>query len=127
MNTQTIFSLQTQQPVATAISGDYSGVRIYIMNDLTDFLGGTELAFHEIKRLQNKILLPRMGGEGKPLTMLDLRYAERNERLGYRHWQWRSIVRGHTHYYGYGYVEENEFCFCRTSDDSVMYRVEVMS
>jgi hypothetical protein len=127
MNTQTIYNIQTQIPVAVAISGNFSGVAVYAMNELVASLGGTEKAFHEIKRLQNKKFLPRMGGEGKPLTMLDLRYARVNEHMGYRHWQWRSIIRGHTNYYGYGYVDGNEFCFCRTSDDSVMYRVEVMS
>lgn len=125
MNTQTIFNLRTDQPVAVAISGNYSGIRVYAMNELIEHLGGTENAFHEIKRLQNKNFLPRMGGEGKPLTMLDLRYARENERMGSRHWQWRSITRGNTNYYGYGYVDGNRFCFCRTSDDSVMYRVEI--
>lgn len=125
MNTRTIYNIQTTEPVAVAISGNYSGVAVYAMNELVESLGGTEPAFHEIKRLQNKNFLPRMGGEGKPLTALDLRYAGENERMGYRHWQWRSIVRGRTNYYGYGHVDGNEFCFVKTSDDSIMYRVEV--
>ena len=124
MNTQTIYNVQTRKPVAVAISGNFSGVRVYAMNELVEALGGTEPAFHEIKRLQNKNTLPRMGGEGKPLTMRDLELARENERLGCRHWQWKSITRGHTNYYGYGYVDGNEFVFVN-NDGSIFERVEL--
>lgn len=124
MNTQTIFDIRSKQPVAVAISGNFSGVRVYAMNELVDVLGGTESAFHEIKRLQNKNFLPRMGGEGKPLTMRDLQLARENEQLGYRHWQWKSVTRWSTDYWGYGYVDGNEFVFVN-SDGSEFERVSI--
>jgi hypothetical protein len=125
MRTQTIYDLQTHTPVAVEIYGNFSGIPVYVMNELVDALGGIEPAFHEIKRLQNEWLLPRIGSEGRPLTLLDLRYARENEHIGYRHWQWRSIIRGHTNFYGYGYVDGNEFCFCRTSNDTVEFRIKL--
>lgn len=111
MNTRPIYNLQTGTPVAVAITGDYSGVSVCAMNDLVIALGGANSAFHEIKRLERRRFLPRMGGEGKPLTLYDLELARRNEALGHRHWQWRQITIGRHFTYGYGFTDGNEFVF----------------
>ncbi len=124
MNTQTIYNIQTKQPSAVAISGDFSGVSVYATNELVEALGGIESAFHEIKRLQNRNMLPRMGSVGKPLTVRDLQLARENERMGHRHWQWKSITRNKWNYWGYGYMDENEFVFI-LSDGSEFQRVEM--
>jgi hypothetical protein len=122
MNAKTIYNIRTQEPAGISITGNYSGTAICAMNELVAALGGIEPTFHEIKRLQNNQLLPRMGGVGKPLTMRDLQLARDNEQRGERYWQWRSITRGRTYFYGYGHVDGNAFVFVN-SDGSVFDRV----
>ncbi|HBA90873.1 MAG TPA: hypothetical protein DCZ08_03565 [Anaerolineaceae bacterium] len=129
MKTKTIYNIETGADVATAITGTYSGVGVYVMNDVIATLGGIETAFHEIKRLENLNFLPRMGGEGHPITLRDMALARENERLGKRHWRWYhlegSSVHASTGYdvvYGYGYAE-NEKIIIVDAHGKTVYQV----
>lgn len=130
MKTQQIFNLRSRKPTAVAITGDHSSMSVYATNDLVEQLGGIEATFHEIKRLQGKSILPRMGSESKPLTLLDIRYARENEERGERYWQWiqetSADVRESTGYdsvHGYGHKTTDGFVLI-DGDGSVAFSVK---
>lgn len=111
------------------ITGDYSPHPIHIEAAAVTTLGGSEAAYHEVKRLQNARWLPRMGSAAYPLTDRDLRYAYDNEKRGERYWTWlhlegvyvrRSI--GYDFVQGYGFVTYGVFVFVDAADEP-LYRV----
>lgn len=129
MNTQTIYQLSTNQPSGLSITGDHSKTSVQATLEVIELLGGTEAAFHEIKRLQNKFILPRMGSIARPLTLRDLEYARENEQRGERYWQWiqeqSSRVydsTGYDYVYGYGHMTETGFVIV-TRDGAIAYDV----
>lgn len=117
---------------AARIQGDHALVAVYATTEVIGDLGGDEAAFHEIKRLQNANLLPRMGSESRPLTRCDMSYARQNEAMGCRHWQWYSLQGGNVHrdtgyHYvqGYGYQAGNHVIIVNSTTGRELYRVEV--
>lgn len=131
MKTQQIFNLRSGKPVAIAITGDHSSIPVYAKNDLVEQLGGVDAAFHEIKRLQNKNMFPRMGSEAKPLTLVDIRYARENEQRGERYWEWiqetSHDVRESTGYdsvWGYGHKTPDGGFVLIDGDGTVAFSVK---
>jgi len=101
---------------AVAITGDHSPWAVHAETEVVEQLGGDELAYHEIKRLQNNNLFPRMGSASKPLTLRDLAYARENEQRGEKYWRWLQLeghqVRrstGYDYVYGYGHATDNGY------------------
>lgn len=118
---------------AARIQGDHSLAAVYATTEVINDLGGETAAFHEIKRLQNANMLPRLGSESRPLTRRDIAYARQNEAMGRRHWQHRHLQGGNVHrdtgydfVYGYGYQDGSLFVLVDGSG-RVEYKVEVGS
>ena len=119
--------------MAVKITGDYSPHPVFAMVDIVKNLGGENSAYHEIKRLQNRHFMPRMGGESRPLTCRDLVYAYDNEGRGFRHWQYRSFTGGYvfksTGYdsvWGYGYFNNDTFIIINNKSE-IVFRVKIPS
>ena len=117
---------------AAHITGDYSPHPIYAMIAVVEALGGSEKAYHEIKRLQNAVLLPRKGSKARPLTERDMRYARENEARHARHWQWYDLegfpVKRDTGYdfvNGYGYADASGTITLVNANDEPVYVIGV--
>lgn len=124
-------TVYNQDQTAVQIIGDYSPHPITAMMDVIEGLGGIEPAYHEIKRLANRFLLPRTGSAERPLTQRDMRYARENETLGKRHWRWFNLQNGNvkrdTGYdfvYGYGFRADGAITLVN-ADDKPVFVVEV--
>lgn len=112
---------------AVKIVGDHSPHPIFADAAVVEGIGGPVPTYHEIKRLANMFLLPRMGSSVWPFTERDLRYARENERLGQRHWQWYHNLEGQrvqqsTGYdfvNGYGYEDSAGITLVNANDDPV--------
>lgn len=99
---------------AVTIYGDHSSMPVYAYTEVVEALGGVELAFHEIKRLQGRNMLPRMGSQSRPLKMRDITYARENEQRGEKYWQWLQFTgvreqTGYDYVYGYGHKTDTGY------------------
>ena len=124
MNTKPIYNLQTRKQSGISISGNSVASVEITLDQLSEFGGDVEQAFHTIKKMQNSGFMPRMGSVAKPLTARDFELYRRNVRLGKRHWQWiqwqGQCVRESTGYdsvWGYGYRTDDGFVIVCDNDE----------
>jgi hypothetical protein len=136
MITEPIYDLQSRQQVGVSIYGNYSGTPINITLSLlnTEFGGGTERAFHEVKKMQNSGLMPRMGSVARPLNARDLELYHRNAKFGKRYWRWIQLqgqeVREFTGFdsiWGYGYKTEDNTYVLVDKDDKPIFVVKMQN
>lgn len=107
---------KTPLPIQTAVAiyDNYASTPVFATLELVKQLEGESTTFHEIKRLENARLLPRIGTEGNPTTVVDFNFALENENLGKRKWVWKKITQGRYYEFGYGYIDGNYFQFCNS-------------
>jgi hypothetical protein len=115
--------------VGVSIYGNYSGTPVCVTLSLlnAEFGGDTERAFHEIKKMQNSGLMPRMGSVARPLNARDLELYRRNAKLGKRYWRWIQLqgdnvkkATGYDSVWGYGYqTEDNTFVLVDENDQPI--------
>lgn len=122
--------IYSQDRTAMQIVGDYSPHPIYAESTVVENLGGAELAYHKIKLLASRFMLPRMGSQTHPLTSRDLRYANENVQRNERYWQWYSLEgypvkqdTGWDFVFGYGHKNAEGAIILVNANDEPVYVV----